>query len=351
MKIGVGLVVVALAGLSGAPASAPSDLRADVKEAIDRGLKWLRTQQQDDGSWEHYPGITALAALAYSRSPRQYRPGDGPFVRKPLDYLAGLQKADGGIYDKDLPAYNTSVAILALKESGDPKYADAIRKARDFLVKLQADETEGYAARDKFYGGIGYGSSERPDLSNLQMALEALQASELPSDDPAWKKAIVFLQRCQNRSESNDQAWSANDGGFVYYPGFSEASGTTSYGSMTYAGLKSFLHAQVGPDDPRVKAAVHWIEQHYTVDENPGMGAQGLYYSYHTFGKALKTLGAKTVKDKDGREHDWYADLARKLLSLQKQDGYWINEKSGRWWEDKPVLATAYAILALESGY
>ena len=43
---------------------------------------------------------------------------------------------------------------------------------------------------------------------------------------------------------------------------------------MTYAGLKSMIYAGVKHDDPRVKAAYEWIQKHYTLDENPGMGAQ-----------------------------------------------------------------------------
>ena len=46
---------------------------------------------------------------------------------------------------------------------------------------------------------------------------------------------------------------------------------------MTYAGLKSFLYAGVGKDDPRVKAAIEWVRKHYTLDENPNMGANGLW--------------------------------------------------------------------------
>ena len=54
---------------------------------------------------------------------------------------------------------------------------------------------------------------------------------------------------------------------------------------MTYAGLKSFLYAGVGKDDPRVVAALGWIKRHYTLAENPGQGQSGLFYFYQTFAK------------------------------------------------------------------
>ena len=70
------------------------------------------------------------------------------------------------------------------------------------------------------FGGWGYSAKKgRADGSNLQMALEALHDSGLPQDDPAYKSALKFLQRQQNLSETNDQPWASNDGGFIYTPG------------------------------------------------------------------------------------------------------------------------------------
>jgi squalene-hopene/tetraprenyl-beta-curcumene cyclase len=115
---------------------------------------------------------------------------------------------------------------------------------------------------------------------------------------------------------------------------------------MTYAGLKSMIYAGVSRDDPRVKAAFEWIRKHYTLEENPGMGAQGLYYYYHTFAKALATLGEAKLVDANGQSHDWRADLAQHLIAAQKPDGSWINDNP-RWLEGDPNLATAYALLAL----
>jgi hypothetical protein len=70
---------------------------------------------------------------------------------------------------------------------------------------------------------------------------------------------------------------------------------------MTYAGLKSMIYCGVGPDDPRVQAATKWIRQHYTIAENPGMGADGLFYYYHTFAKALDAVGEDEFVDASGR--------------------------------------------------
>ena len=66
---------------------------------------------------------------------------------------------------------------------------------------------------------------------------------------------------------------------------------------MTYAGLKSMIYAGLAKEDPRVKAALTYITQHYTLDENPGLGQQGLYYYYHTFAKTMAVLDKPTLTD------------------------------------------------------
>ena len=331
----------------GAAAIEDTELEMKVKRAMDRGLKWLRSQRQENGSWENHPGITALVLSAYARSHRGYTEEDGPFIRDAVNYLEDLAKPDGSIYDRDLPVYNTAVSVMAFCSLGNRKHAPIIEKARDFLVDKQADEAEGYKSDDKFYGGIGYGNDERPDLSNLQFAMEGLRAANLPKEDPAWDRAIRFLERCQNRSESNDQAWAANDGGFVYAPGHSMAGGTKSYGSMTYAGIKSLIYAHLEKDDPRVVQAMDWIRKNYTVEENPGMGAQGLYYYYNVFAKAMRAHGDSVIEDASGKSHLWADELASEVLSRQYDEGFWMNAESGRWWEGNKVLVTAETVLTL----
>ncbi len=39
--------------------------------------------------------------------------------------------------------------------------------------------------------------------------------------------------------------------------------------------------------------------------------------------------------------------MIRKIISLQSPEGFWTNE-SNRWWENDPVLATSYSLIALE---
>jgi squalene-hopene/tetraprenyl-beta-curcumene cyclase len=334
------------------PAGALSaETRRALTDSLARATAFLRQQQKSDGTWESHPGITALTATAILRQPGNPRAQALELTRPALDALVKLQKPDGGIYERDLPHYITAVSVMALVAGGRPEDRRAIERARAFLVENLVDEGEGYTPADKFYGGLGYGSDLRPDLANLEYGLRALKESALPKDHPAWEKAIKFLQRTQNYSETNDQAWAGNDGGFVYYPGFSyhQAGGTRSYGSMTYAGLLSYSYATVKKDDARVQAALRWIRDNYTIDENPGMAQKTVYYYYMVFAKALQAYGEPTIADARGQLHNWREELGKKLLSLQYPEGYWVNAKDKDYWQDNKVLVTAFTMMAVEA--
>lgn len=342
-------LLMPLSLLADAPAGIDPDLKGKAERAADSGLRFLREAQGEDGSWSGSVGITALALRAFLENRRGYTEDDGPFITRPINFLLYHVQPDGSIsesiYNRN---YNTAVAITALQATGNPAYAKVIADGQRFLKGLQLDEQDGYDKQHKYFGGIGYGGDERPDLSNQYMALEALKATALDPQDPVWERALTFVSRCQNRSESNDQAWAADDGGFTYMPGYSPHGGTGSYGGMTHAGLVSLLFAGVDRDDPRVKAAYDWIRANYTLDTNPGAkGNQGLFYYYQAFAKSLSAYGEPVVTDTDGKPHNWHNDLAAKLISLQEKDGSWYNHDSGRWWEGKKDLVTAWSVIAL----
>jgi squalene-hopene/tetraprenyl-beta-curcumene cyclase len=222
---------------------------------------------------------------------------------------------------------------------------------------LQWASDEDKDESDPFYGGAGYGKHKRPDLSNTSFLVDALHTCGDGPDDEAIQRALIFVSRCQNLESPHNTtpfASKVNDGGFYYtcaaggqsQAGETANGGLRSYGSVTYAGLKSMIYAGVEPDDPRVKAAVDWIQKHYGLDTNPGMGDAGLFYYYHTFAKALHALGVDEVEDADGVTHNWRSELIEELARRQRPNGSWVNENE-RWLEGDPNLSTAYALLAL----
>ncbi|MEW6321522.1 MAG: prenyltransferase/squalene oxidase repeat-containing protein [Acidobacteriota bacterium] len=331
-----------------------SATRAAVEQAMRRGSAYIKAQQKADGTFDPHPGITAMATSALLLEPGVAPAARVKGVSPALDYLRGLAKPDGGLYTsaKMIPHYITAVSSMALVAGGRSGDREVIEKARAYLAEHLLDEGEGIDRANKFYGGMGYGGTSDggiADIISLEFGLRAMKEAGLPEDNPAWEKAIAFLQRTQNFAETNDQEWAASDGGFVYYPGYSQVEGTTrSYGSASYAGILSFSWANLKPNDRRVQSVMKWVRDNYTVEENPGIGTKALYYYYMVFGKALRAVGEPVIVDAKGERHNWREDLARKLLSLQNADGSWVNANPAEM-QNNRVLVTSFTLMALDA--
>lgn len=373
------LLVFALALLVVSPAWALDDAHwQKANQTIVKGLAYLRKHQNKDGSWTPRPGpaVTGLIVRAMLQRPN-IGPND-PTVKKAIAYILSKAKPSGAIDSGILANYNTSICIAALAlDSANPKAAEAVAKGQAFLKGLQwhnqkMPDGEKITKASRWYGGAGYGDPDegRPDMSNTSMMLEGLHASGLSCNDPAFKRALVFITRCQGVKENKMFASKiVPNGGFIYSTSTNDKhvdkleskAGTVdyhgesllrTYGSMTYAGFMSYLYANLSHNDPRVQAAYHWAQAHYTLDVNPGMpksqAHQGQYYYYLAFARALRAWGSSTITTTDGKTHDWANDLIDKLASLQKPNGSWFN-KSDRFMEGDPNLVTAYCVLALEN--
>ncbi len=363
-------VVAALCVLDTGAAEPAKKIGPDIKEwdrVTSKAIDYLKSSQGENGAWSEArsPGVTGVV-LTGMLNTGKVGPRD-PTVEKGLKYIESLVNPKAGHIAGKAPRvqlqnYVTSVNVMALVAARQQdKYKSVIGDAVKFLKKLQWDEEEGKSKKDDFYGGAGYDSKSRPDLSNTQMFIDALRAAGVPKDDPALKKALIFVSRCQNlKGEHNDQPWASkiNDGSFIYS---AAAGGQTKvvdhpedgfrpgYGSMTYAGVKSLIYCGVDKNDERVKKAYEWIQKNYSVDKNPGMpdvrSRWGLFYYYHTMAKCLDALGVDYVKDAKGNRHDWRAEITAALAKRQNKDGSWAN--NAHWMESDPNLVTGYALMAL----
>jgi squalene-hopene/tetraprenyl-beta-curcumene cyclase len=384
----------------GAPADAP------WTSSQQKAFAWLFSQQKggvfsvtmpmkgDDGETVMRsfpdPAFTGFGLMALQSKPKGLRAAaEQAAIEQGLAWLLTQQNEDG-TFGQQVTNYTTCVVVGALSRWESPKTAPVLKRAQKAILMFQNTESGGYSPGDRDYGSIGYGNSQRGDLSNLHFSISALRETGLPEDHEALKKAIVFLQRTQNLKSSNNfsgrvphpdregetlEVRAGDDGGATYYPGNSNAGYTVnpdgtavarSYGSMTYALLKSYTLAGVKGDDPRVKAAVKWIQDNWTLAVNPGsdpaMGEKvkyaGLFYYYMVLAQALDASGIETVQVPDAEVQvsgmpptkpvDWKAALREHLASIQQPDGTWVNGKNGRWMENLPLLCTCYAMAALE---
>jgi len=357
-----------------------SAYEAKTLASIERGVEYLQSMQNEDGSWTPEPGpaVTAMAVTVMIDS--GLVDTNDPQIDKALAYILSFVQDDGGIHAGFLGNYNTSICLSALDLFRDrPGMEQIVTNAQDYLRGIQWDgqpAPDGKAVDEShpYFGGAGYGKHGRPDMSNTQFMIQGLYDSGLDCKDPAFVRAVAFISRCQG-IEQNTLLGELieNDGGFVYATSINRdligvpeskanpelmdealsgrpVSGLRTYGSMTYAGFKSYLYAQLSPDDPRVAAALNWIQNNYTLDRNPGLPEQikhqGLYYYYMTFARALNAYGSRTITTADGTEHNWTHDLIDALTQRQRDDGSWVND-ADRWMEGDKNLVTCYALTAL----
>ena len=333
-------------------AKSPEALKKEIRASMKKAIDWLLDQQNADGSFgkeEMNPAFTGMAVTAIARSPLRKDYVETPAFQKAVKYILSCAKEDGGIYNSDWAAnYNTSICLGALASLENKDYAKQIKQTQNYLKGLQAGARSELESADKdFYGGWGYRKGfSGADLSNTVITLTALKDSGLSADDETWKRALQFVEKCQNTKV---------DGGFIYRPneskaGVDENGNYRSYQSMTYSGLLSMIFANVDRNDERVKAAHNWIKKHWDLSENTPIGKQGLFYNYQTLAKALNAYGEKYVVSDDKEKHDWYRELAERLLAEQNEKGFWVNTEE-RWFETNPILVTCYCLLALDEGF
>lgn len=317
-----------------------------VDKAVERGVAFLITQQQKDGSivaagGGHQHAMTSLSIMAMLAVGHQ--PGDptpaGETLRKAVAYILapGRQETNTlnqGYYANDgSMMYGHGIVTLMLSEligmGVDAKQDASIRehcqKAIDLIVRAQKVKKNGA----QYVGGWRY-SPVSPDadlsVSVWQvMALRAAKNAGLAVPKETIDDAVAYLKRSYTSARDKDGKVLNLLTGFSYVPG-----GGPSYSSAT-AGL---LALQVCGDytSSELQGTENWLRANKL--KNAGVGY--FYYGTYYFAQGMYQRGGKT------------ADEARSLveqlvLAEQKPDGRW----QGGGAEASPVYATSMAVLSL----
>lgn len=341
-----GVIVSALlVGTTGLPVQAAITAEA-VREAIERGVDYLKRQQRRDGSWPEHPGFpggtTALCTLALLES--GVDPSQEP-IQRALGYL------------RKIPPERTYVVALQTMAfcRAEPK-RDRLLITRNVKWLEQAQIAGGPGK-----GGWTYslpGSPEERnrtgDNSNSQFAVLALHEAErvgVPVSPQTWRLAKAHWEDWQNP----DGSWGYQKGG----------SGT---GSMTCAGITSLVicydrvagtDAQVDgerirccqpgeTDESRIQRGLKWLADHFSVTHNPGNPGQ-LWLYYYLYG--VERVGRLTARRFIG-EHDWYREGADQLVRARAgplAEG-WRGVGPLQYAEADPRVATSFALLFLSKG-
>lgn len=387
LKIGV-IAALCLAALP--VQSQDSDLAKKLLETYATAADKLVAMQDASGSWlmgppgkaAPSPSSTGLIIAGLANAPAAIKAKHKEATAKGLAFMLSKLNADGSIGEGPtggfLKTYTTAVCLVALSSvERTDKVADAIRGAQAYLKANQLKE-------GRFGGGLDYGdipkdaSKINADLSVTGFAAEGLKLSGLPQDDEFWKLVVKFVRKCQNSSEvNNDPEFLAalkaagmsvgDDGGLYYKPVASDKASPAglkkitdkdtivSIGSMTYDGIKTYLYAGLKKDSPEVKGAMDWVRKNFVLDAHPGFAfdeakrghLRGLYYYYLLMARALDAYGENPLETFDGKKHDWPKELAEKLMALVRDSKLWQNDNP-TWYENDPVIVTSYVFITCD---
>ena len=379
---------------SPAAAADRSGLVRRIDTALAGAGRYLVEKQSADGAWysADYGAFRAGPTLTpYVMSCLLFMPQTGAdgqnAYRRGVDYLVGFVGPHGRlkVAQRELlfPVYTAASAsrVLAHPKPPDRRIVRARDAWLDYLRRRQLDESLGWRPSEAEYGGWGFSMAvprkpadgrprERFFESNLAatiFAVAALRSAKVPSADPAYRKALVFVKRCQNFSDDpagGDARF--DDGGFFFIPGdpVQNKAGIAgkdrfgrqrfhSYGTMTADGLRALLRCGLEADHPRVVAARKWLERNFSATGNPGrftadraiLQNATYYYWCWAVAHAFMALGIDEIETGEGSVRPAEA-LGEELLRRQRPDGAWTNRFTDAK-EDDPLISTPWAAASL----
>lgn len=311
-----------------------SELERRVGEAIDRGVSYLLSQQQLDGSWRYHVGEypAGAAALAGYTLLRSGLAPDHPSVERAAEYVLSTPPRR---------TYDTAVQIMFLALHGGPRHLEAIEERADLLLDWQVQGGWNYPGA--WYDPLN--KSFPPDLSITQYALLGLrQANELGLKVPkrVWTKAAAWVIDRQERVQRGEPA------------GFRYNDDRDVTGSMTCAGLTALgvISDQLGERTKKIDASIEagtaWLAREFSVSRNPRPAVgdaqhdEEKWLHYYLYG--IERVAGLLDLDAIG-PHRWYEKGALSLLETQKDDGSWRPPSGSE--PSQEIADTCFALLFL----
>jgi hypothetical protein len=326
--------------------------RLDSSSPLQRAAQYLWSRQAEDGGFHSSTygllrsgqSLTPFVLDALLDLPTSIFPSRPAAVDRALAFIKKNTTADGvlGRIDPstaDYPNYATALAVSAMVKAGRKNVRHDIAPMVEQLRVQQFSEAGGWNPEDAPYGAWGMGGSMHRapyaghvDLSMTRYVLEALKAAGVPSFDPLFGRALVYLKRSQNL-----------DGGFYFStvnPETNKAGkatpGFASYGTTTADGILALRAAGLPETDRRISDAITWLIAHHRPDCAPGFEGT----ARKDWGSALRFYYASVISRA-------LPDLSVELPAPASDNSYRNTNKMVK--EDDPLIATTFALHVLRS--
>lgn len=301
-----------------------SEMTPETEESIQRGLRFLASLQNDDGSFgrgqfARHAGITALCGLAFMAD--GHLPGRGAYgdnVRKALDFVLSSPTETGLLAAENShgPMYGHGFATLFLGEiygmnNQDSRVRDTLTRAVDLIIHSQNQEG-GWR-----YNPVPYDADISVTICEI-MALRSARNAGIKVPKETIDRAIAYVRSCQN-----------SDGGFRYM----STTGTSAW-PRTAAGVASLYYAGVYSDNSIDRGL------NYLIDAvNPGgegnAGESHYFYGHYYAVQAMYLAGGK-------RWALWWPNIRDEMVAKQSVNGSWIDYQAGQ------AYSTSMALIVLQ---
>ena len=310
------------AGAENAPAS--DETTPELESAVTRGLAYLASVQNEDGSFgrgrfSRHVGITALCGIAFladGHVPGRGRYGDT--VAKALEYVLKSSEESGllAVENSTGPMYGHGFGALFLGEiygmnPQDTRVRDALVRAVQLIVNSQNDEG-GWR-----YNPVPYDADVSVTICQV-MALRSARNAGIKVPKETIEGAVRYVRECQNA-----------DGGFRYM----RVSGASAW-PRSAAGVATLFYAGIYEDDSIARALDYLART-----APPGSGGpmiQPYYFYGHYYAvQAMYLAGGEWWAQ-------WWPGIRDELVRIQSEDGSWIDHQSGN------AYATAMALVVAQ---
>lgn len=306
--------------------TAAPEIDAQLNDAIARGLEYIASQQNDDGSYGENTrygknvGITSLCALAFMSD--GHLPGRGAYgeaVEKSLDFVLDHATESGMIMAQSShgPMYEHGFATLFLGEiygmvgaDVEPRLREALVKAVRLIVNTQNHE-----------GGWRYNPvPEDADVSVTicqVMALRSARNAGIKVPNETIERAVQYVRDCQNP-----------DGGFRYM----RTAGSSAW-PRSAAGVATLFYAGKF-DDEAIDDGMGYL----LANAMPGERRTQAHFYYGNY----YTAQAMFLAGGEYWEKWWPASREDILARQDRATGGWLDHHAGG------PYATAMALISLQ---
>ena len=306
-----------------------------VDDAVANALKYLASQQNQDGSWSidltgQSTAATSLSVMAFLAA--GHVPGEGPYgqiIDRGIDFVLEHQEANGLIVDRrgHGPMYDHGISTLMLSEVAgmtSKEKSAQVRRVLENGVQLILKAQQVRKIRRETGGWRYQPNSEDSDLSVTGWQLLALRAAkDIGCDVPLEPidRAVDYVKKC------------ATGRGFGYQPGNGASPTLTAAGVLCLQLCDHF-------EDQEVEGGIQYLQR------QPLRFDQDWYFygAYYLAISGYKFGGTEWERSK--------SILFEQLIANQQPIGNW-EARNGNERGQGRVYATSLSVLALtvEYGY